>query len=319
MSLSPVRVKLNFALTQHHLGLLPMPVDYFSARPIVILGAARSGTKLLRTLVGASSATLATPYDMNFVWRWGNERVPHDALPADLATPRVVRFIQQQLAKSAGLKLGDQCTLVEKTVSNVLRVSFIRRVLPGARFVHIVRDGRDVVESSLRCWREPPSAAYLIRKMRRFPFALCLPYAVKHAVRCVGKVFNHAGSVSSWGPRYDGIDGDVKSQPLAYVCSQQWLRCIESFENSRRSLGPSDLYEVRYEDLSLQPEQTALALADWLHLPDPHRVANYARALVTSANVGTHVRLPKQDLETTVRLLGPALLRWRYYDDRLAA
>jgi hypothetical protein len=33
--------------------------------------------------------------------------------------------------------------IVDKTLSNIFRIDFIREVFPESRFLHIVRDGRD--------------------------------------------------------------------------------------------------------------------------------------------------------------------------------
>jgi hypothetical protein len=49
---------------------------------VFVIGAARSGTKFLRDVIGASPYAAVVPYDVNYVWRGGNEGFPDDALPA---------------------------------------------------------------------------------------------------------------------------------------------------------------------------------------------------------------------------------------------
>src|SRR5204863_6522493 len=63
-----------------------------------------------------------------------------------------------------GRKVQAGSVLVEKNPRGSLRVPFLRALFPGARFVHIVRDGRDVACSLVPgCggdeWRhlKPPS------------------------------------------------------------------------------------------------------------------------------------------------------------------
>ena len=58
-------------------------------RHIIIIGAARSGTKILRDVLAEASGVGCVPYDIGFVWRYGNQRVPHDVLDPATVTPRI--------------------------------------------------------------------------------------------------------------------------------------------------------------------------------------------------------------------------------------
>ena len=124
-----------------------------SLRPVVILGAARSGTKLLRSIVAASPQYAAVPHDVNYVWRTLAPQHPNDALPATALTPAKLSRVRRLLLGMAGISDGQRRQFVEKTVSNTLRVPLVDQVLPDALYVHLVRDGRDVTESALRCWQ----------------------------------------------------------------------------------------------------------------------------------------------------------------------
>ena len=78
--------------------------DYYSEySPIFIIGAARSGTKFLRALLAESPSLVAVPYDISFVWRYGNEAHPDDCLPRVLATTKTKAFIRHNLIKMAGI------------------------------------------------------------------------------------------------------------------------------------------------------------------------------------------------------------------------
>ena len=119
------------------------------SRPIIVIGAPRSGTKMLRGLIGSHRDVAEVPYDINFVWKYGNYTVPHDELqPAD-GNPAAARFIRRYLAKQE----NGMSRVVEKTVCNALRVDYVRAVLPGCQFVHLIRDGRDVAASTMRQWQ----------------------------------------------------------------------------------------------------------------------------------------------------------------------
>jgi hypothetical protein len=128
-------------------------------RYIIIIGAARSGTKILRDVLAEASGMGCVPYDIGFVWRYGNQQVPHDVLDPATVTPRIQRFVRRYVDRYARSG-GD--VVIEKTVGNTLRVPFVHAVMPDAAFVHLVRDGMDVVESARRQWSAPPDREYLL-------------------------------------------------------------------------------------------------------------------------------------------------------------
>ncbi len=58
----------------------------------------------------------------------------------------------------------DADVVVEKTCANSLRVPFVDRVVPEARYVFIRRDGLDAVGSAMARWKAPLDIPYLARK-----------------------------------------------------------------------------------------------------------------------------------------------------------
>ena len=252
-------------------------------RPIILLGAARSGTKLLRDLIATSVAVTAVPYDINYVWRVGNEGIPHDEFPVTEVTPSKSAFVRAQVDRlSEAPERGVRP--IEKTVSNPLRLPYVAKVFPDADYVWLIRDGRDVAESAMRCWVEPPNSGALLRKLREMPWRQTYKYAVGHGIRLAKQRFNPDSVLASWGPRYAGIDDDVRDRTLAEVCALQWKRSVEAFARDSHVL-PS-LVSVRYEDLAAKPGDVLFGLAEALALPDPDTVARRAAAVVRPDRVG---------------------------------
>lgn len=196
------------------------------------------------------------PYDVGYVWRQGNESRPDDVLAADLAVPVVTRRIRRFLRRYA----DGEGRLVEKTVGNTLRVPFVAEVVPQAIFVHLVRDGVDVVESSRRQWSAPVDLAYLARKVRHFPPRLAGSYGLKF-VRNNLRQREGQKHVKSWGPRYPHIDVDLKECDLLTVCARQWRECvIRASADLEEASAP--VIEVRYEHLVGDPVGTLGRIID---------------------------------------------------------
>jgi hypothetical protein len=217
-------------------------------RPIVIVGAARSGTKILRDVLAAAPGARAVPYDVHYVWRYRADEADDVLDPARL-TPVRRQFIARTLRSLAGIAAGDDRTrLIEKSVSNTLRVPFVDAVLEDAHFVHLVRDGRDVTESAMRLWQAPPDWGALMTKLRGIPLAN-LGYVAWFGWNTLKGLASGRRGGKVWGPRYPGIEADADRLGLAGVCARQWRESVSRARADLARLDPDRVSEIRYEDL----------------------------------------------------------------------
>jgi protein-tyrosine sulfotransferase len=122
-----------------------------SAELIIIGGAARSGTTLLRTILGRHPLIASGPETTVFLSRVSSPedigaRLGWDAhqierwLHQSRSQAEFIKRVQREMRERSGRPLW-----AEKTPANVRRLRFIRKNFPDAKLVHIVRDGRDVV------------------------------------------------------------------------------------------------------------------------------------------------------------------------------
>jgi len=282
-------------------------------RPIILLGAARSGTKALRDALGCHPALTAVPHDVNFVWKFGNYSVSHDELGPEHARPEVIRYIHGFLAKYG----RDGCRVVEKTVSNALRVPFVRAVVPDAVFVHLLRDGREVVESAMRMWRAPLEQGRLLDKLRDVPIAALPIYARQYLQRYLRRRWLGQAQLESWGPRFVGIDEEVRQRPLLEVCALQWRRCVESASAALiAGLEAGSVCEVRYERLVMAPEAELRRLYAFLELSASDDVVRRSARALNPGNLGKwRYSLTAEERHRLDQLLGPILLSLSYETD----
>lgn len=280
-------------------------------RPIVILGAARSGTKALRAALAAHPALTAVPHDVNYIWKYGHYRVPHDELRREQLTPGISRTIRRWLARFGSSEGGVR--LVEKTVSNTLRVGYVRAILPECRFLHLVRDGRDVAASARRSWQAPPDWGRLGSKLRTFPLAAVPRYGTEYLRSYLARIIRRRGQVRSWGPRFAGIDEAVARLPLLSVCGLQWRKCVEAASSALGDLPEADRLEVRYEDLARRPDTQLERVYRFLGLEPTTAVVQRAAKTLTVAHIGKWRRaVEPRELGALLETIGPTLEQLGY-------
>ena len=260
--------------------------------PVFLLGAGRSGTKFLRDILGVSQDVSVVPYDVGYVWRYGNESVPHDELSPDLLTDSIKAYIKDtlpQLSKK-GDKKDSVNILIEKSVPNTLRPAFIQAVYPDAKFIHLIRDGRAVTESAIRLWQAPPERGYLLKKLKYFPWRN-YRYAFWYIGNIIKGKLGAGRGQQIWGPAYDGIHEDVKSLPLEVVCARQWKRCVEvplGFFDENKS---KNVLEVRYETL-MQDSAVLESICSFIGITDIDAIKEEYHSKV----VKTHAEKWKESL-----------------------
>lgn len=127
-------------------------------RPVFLIGCARSGTTLVSGALAAHPQIVGWS-EANDVWdpEWFTPGAdPDRPLPAELDPSGFYsvwrdrnrdRLTQIAAVFSAYQKLLGGRVFLNKSPSNTLRIPEIDAVFPDARYIHLVRDGRAVVQS----------------------------------------------------------------------------------------------------------------------------------------------------------------------------
>ncbi|MBW2194906.1 MAG: sulfotransferase [Deltaproteobacteria bacterium] len=253
--------------------------------PIIIIAAARSGTKMLRFILSASSEITGYPYDANYLWKHGNYRTNHDELQPDSIDDKKKNKIRSFFIQLC--KKDNRPRLLEKSVPNSLRIPFVRSIFPECKIIHLYRNGLDVAADARMCWQDSASSERIqskqdrIRKLREFPLFMALPYLLEYMKSYGKKMLLKQAHVESWGPRYKGIDQDVQNKSLIEVCAIQWAMCVEHccFELKRFENG-SDYINVSYEELVSEPANQLERIVDFVTLSDGEKVINRGKEVV---------------------------------------
>ena len=165
----------------------PIPLLDEPCKPVFLVGMNGSGTSMLADCLGQHPELFASyketrviPYfiqnidkfgdlniDSNFLKLW-EEVLDIDAfqpmndwvslsLPENWKQfPRDLQSVIDAAFRSISLARGKQ-RWAEKTPQHVQHITSLSEVFPGAKFIHIIRDGRDCAASFHRRWRRTPA------------------------------------------------------------------------------------------------------------------------------------------------------------------
>lgn len=256
-------------------------------RPVIIIGAPRSGTNMLRDALAALPQVSTWPCDeLPYMWKVHNTHISHDALVPAMATQSVKRSIRRHFAALARRNGVEH--VVEKTCSNTLRIDFVSAVLPEATFVHIYRDGRDVTLSAARRWVRSRDIKYRLAKLRWTP-----PQAIPAAI--VDTIRSRYAAPGWWGPRPPDFM-NFSDRSVVELAAWQWRECVERSLDSFVDLDPEiPVVHVQYERFVSEPE------------PELHRIAN---AVAITAQRGEIAR-------ATEAVHSDSVGRWRQHAESL--
>ena len=280
--------------------------------PITIIAAPRSGTNMLRDMLCLHPELATWPCDeINPIWRYGNSGFPYDELTPDHATDRVTRYICKKF-ESLSRRAGGM-RVVEKTCANSLRVPFVDRILPEARYIFMVRDGRDAVASAMKRWTGSTTLSYMLSKARWVPASELPRYGLQFVTNRIRKQLGQGNALATWGPRFKGIDEMAISEDLVTVCGTQWVRCVESASRFFESIDSDRVLKLRYEQVVASPLEEFERIFAFCDLSFPQDVADAISRVITPTSIGKYRnQLSEQDVSQLLGTIGQTLQKHGY-------
>jgi len=294
-----------------------METKELAFQPVIIIGAGRSGTNMLRDVLTQFPGFGTWPCDeINYIWRHGNTRFPTDEFAPEQATPAVKAYIRHTFTRFA--EINRLTYVVEKTCANSLRVSFVDTILPNAKYIFIVRDGRDVVSSALKRWSAPLELDYILKKARYIPPSDLPYYGTRYLGNRVYRLFSREKRLAFWGPRFQGMQELLQERSLPEVCAYQWKRCVERAEMDFHNIPAQRVYQLRYEDLVRDPSTEFQRILHFLEAQvEKHEVDQLGNAISTASVGKWQTDLAAATLTAITPIMQPLLTRYGYDEQSL--
>jgi hypothetical protein len=279
---------------------------------VIIIGAPRSGTNMLRDVLTSINGIATWPCDeINYIWRHGNVRFPSDEIPVFRATPYVISYIQKRFVDIRQQSSAD--IIVEKTCANSLRVPFVDVVIPDAKFIFIYRDGIDATGSAKERWTAKLDIPYLLEKVRFVP-SMDLPYyAFRYFWSRLYRLISRENRLAFWGPALDGMQELLKKHTLNEVCALQWQRCVDRSEEAFATMPKDKVLRVKYEEFVGSPVEELTRILKFVgKVIAPEEIAK-AVVGVSSSSLGKGRKALGQDeVARLEQLVGDTLKRYGY-------
>ena len=237
-------------------------------QPIIIIGAARSGTHLIATTIKKNIDCIYLN-EINDLWKKRFPFLEIDEIDENIITPNKVKLIRQDFRRL--IKGKDSSFLLEKTAANCLRLELVNKVFPNTKFIHILRDGRDVAVSTRRKYkgdiRKISSNRNLEnqegRRFRNFFHeiyhkinnGLTLLMLISNSLRYLRMSLVLLGLKKRdfWGPRFKGFRKLYRNDTLIEVASEQWKYSVNLILDFIAKNPNKDILTLKYEDLITSP------------------------------------------------------------------
>jgi len=279
---------------------------------VIIVGAPRSGTNMLRDILTSLDGISTWPCDeINYIWRHGNASYPSDEIPVERAIPYVKSYIQQRFRDIR--KKHNANIVVEKTCANSLRVPFVDAAVPDARYIFIYRDGIDACGSAKERWTARLDIPYILEKVRFVP-KIDLPYyGLRYFWARVYRVVSREKRLAFWGPALDNMQSILQNHTLNEVCALQWQRCVDKAEEAFSAMPADKVVRVCYEDFVRQPEQELTRILQFMGKDvSSEQVANAVKGVSPRSLGKGRKALGEQEVANLEALVGETLKRYDY-------
>lgn len=232
---------------------------------VFIVGCPRSGTSIFGEIISHHFDVLYM-YEPRYIWRTNNPRLNIWGADASgqllLQANDVLGYEENQFQKwfHFALFISGKRQLIEKLPLNLFRVRWLVTMFPKAKFVHLIRNGRDValsLRNAINQWF--PSNKFSNGYWEsNWNFQMFEDYA--NRILTLNNKRQHV------------IDLNDNYGRALFI----WRCCIEEGIHIRRELGEKYILELKYENLIKDPETTLADFFEYIGLSVENRLIEIA-------------------------------------------
>ena len=282
-----------------------------------IIGAPRSGTTIIGSCLDFHPK-IAHFYEPYYIWEYYLEPKDTDIrLPAELS-PSALRFIRRNF--QCFTKKTQKPIIVDKLPENSYRIPYLKAVFPYAKWIHIIRDGRDVTLSMNKEWKRRATTVLnkdykyfyfvLKRVFRLQPYwhfrFLQIIYELKSARKIDPNYYLNKSKWKGrpgWGPRFPGWPEALENCSLIQFNALQWVETEQAAHNGLANIEKENIMEIRYENFIQHPKDVLKNVINFLGCSIPQTYWG----MIPKINPDNYSKWKTELTDREIREIGPIL------------
>ena len=218
--------------------------------PIILVGNTRSGATMVQKVI-ATHPDVVEWFEPNALWLYPDPGRIHDEFEESDATDKAKRYIRKRFLKYQ--RANGNRIIMEKTPQNLLRIPYVRAIFPEAIFLFMVRDPFSFISSVEYKWQLTVTGRGIVRRLKDTPVSQLHHWMRRYIVQQINKRILRRKYLSIWGPRYKGIQDDLKTHDLLTVIARQWSVCSAKAEKDMATFEEGQILRLKYEDFVEDP------------------------------------------------------------------
>lgn len=247
-------------------------------KPIILLGAARSGTSLLGNILSAHN-DISYWIEPKYIWKKGMPDFNNDIRNYGDFTMNDIDYVKRRFLNFNNF--NNKKRFMEKTPSNCFRIPFINSAFPDACYINIIRDGRQVVLSSFYKWTKSHDKTAYSRRLFNNDIPLSdLPFYLYDFVKQL--LFQQSKFKSkTWGPLNPKIL-EARNISIEYAIVSQWIESVKAIDNAIKNLNHINIY---YDDLIFNPKKVLTEILNFCNLEKSNEVFLKSKQLIFKSSL----------------------------------
>jgi len=232
--------------------------------PVFVIGCSRSGTTVTFETLAASGHFLHFDYELPQLWD-GLYGPLNNGWASEAAGPEHAERAHRERALAYFYARLGAGPVLDKTCINTLRVAYLHKLFPRAKFVFIHRDGRDNISSMIDGWRLGRTDGGF--GLEKFFGPSPVPVEI------------NGGEFREWHFFLPPGWRDYNRASLEEVCAFQWISANRLALDAARDVPAAQWIQVRYEDIFERPVEMFRTVFERLGLPFDARMEAHCAGL----------------------------------------